>query len=93
MRVRACPVADVFTADDGDVTLVLLGERLLTLGPVGALILERAARGASVEELTAACVEAFGDPGEGNAEQVVGAAVVELTANGLLETEPVVGGQ
>lgn len=91
MRVRACPVADVFTADDGEETLVLVEERLLTLGPLGALIFDRAAGGASLQELTAACVAAFGDPVEGNAEQAVLAVIQELIENELLEREPIEG--
>lgn len=85
MRVRTAPFDDAITASDSPDLLLMKNERLIRLGPLGRLIVERAAEGRTLDELLEDAVAAFGPlPPDGPA-RTVEAAVRGLMDAGLLD--------
>jgi len=84
MRVEALPVDDRLSIPGSPDLLVMVGERLIRLGPLGRLIFERAARGASLEELLADAVALFGPASGDDAGGAIEAAVRGMVDAGLL---------
>ncbi len=79
----AVEVVDDLYTEDG--ALVLLESRLVRLGPVGAVILQTAAKPVTLMQLADALESAFGAP-EGDLLTLTEEAVTTLTLEGLLVT-------
>lgn len=77
----ATPAIDELHTEEGG--LVLLKHRLVRLGPVGSVIREAAAEPATLSDLTASLVSAFGLP-DGDPLALTQAAVDALIAEALL---------
>lgn len=82
-RVRRLPVADAVADDAG---LAIFREGVVrVLAGIGPVVWGAARQWMTVSELTAAVVSEFGRPDGAPADAIVGAAVDELVASGLLE--------
>ncbi|PFG21056.1 hypothetical protein [Serinibacter salmoneus] len=68
---------------DGEVAL-LVGTRLLRVAGIGPVLWERLAQEATVEQLTAAVVEAFGEPEGADPRTLVAQALARLSQDGAL---------
>jgi|GEM_PF-5919008 len=79
--VRRAAVRDA--VEVAGVVLVLVNTQVMELGPLGGIIWELAAGWTSRDEVLAGVVERIG--GHPDAAQLIGAALDELVAKGVLE--------
>ncbi|MGN0064102.1 MAG: hypothetical protein ACI379_07645 [Nocardioides sp.] len=85
MILRRAALADTWS--DGQRTAVFVGSNVITLSPMGSVILEAVPEGASVtlDEVAAAAVDAFGSPEEPlDPRDIVAEQAGELAAHGVL---------
>jgi hypothetical protein len=87
MRLRALPVLDVITSEEGAAVLVRRASRadLVRLSPLGAFIREQAEPGISLQQLTVELERRFGAPPEADLEVATIESVSSLVDNGLVE--------
>ena len=85
MRIRSRPVADTLAAAGDPDLLVMTGDGLIRLGPLGRRIFEVAAEPRTVDQLVDDAIAAFGAIPRVDAEKAVTAAVATLVDAGLAE--------
>lgn len=88
MRVQAVAVSEQLAADDSPDLLVMQGEQMIRLGPVGRCVYEQAQRSISIDDLVCACVRVLGPAPGGLARDLVRAAVDDLSRQGLVVILP-----
>ena len=87
MRVRRRPVVDEYAEPEGSV--VLVGERVLTLSPLASVALASLGEGwTTLDDAAQALEDAFGAPPQGSLEDATRETVLALAALGLLEVDP-----
>ncbi|WP_394550951.1 hypothetical protein ACDF64_10210 [Agromyces sp. MMS24-JH15] len=83
-EARALPVVDAIERDGEE--LVLIGDRVVLVSPLGRLIRAAVAEGwVRVDALVPALVRELGAPVAVDPDEVVAAAVAELATAGLVE--------
>lgn len=88
MRVQAVAVSDQLVASDSADLLVMQGNRLVRLGPLGRCVYEQTQRPISMEDLILCCVQRFGPAPDGGAADLVRGAVDDLNRQGLVVILP-----
>ena len=85
MRVRSLPVTDALAVPGEPDLLVMKGEGLIRLGPLGRRIFEAAEEPRTVDQLVDDAITAFGAIPRADAEKAVTAAVATMVDAGLAE--------
>lgn len=65
-------------------SLALYPDRFVRLGPLGTCLLAAAETPRTIDDLTAALTDAFGDPPQSTAAEAARAAIADLVAQGVL---------